>query len=172
MVYMLLTPHAAVGIAIGSAIPDPKIAIPLAFLSHFVLDAIPHWDDIGIGFSSKRFSRISRPAFRFVLVDFLLALSLTLFFVYWALPDVGVAAIISACALAAILADAYYIPLAFFGKRWGPVMWVVKLQSRMQQSSKAPRAFGLLIQGVLITLCLLVAHQQILVLLPQIWKIP
>lgn len=171
MVYMLLTPHAAVGIAIGSAVPDPKISIPLAFLSHFVLDAIPHWDDIELGLSSKKFTKISRAAFRVVLVDFLLAISLTLFFIYWSLPDIGVTTTIASCALAAILPDVYYIPLAFFGKRWGPVMWVVKLQSRMQQGSKAPRAFGLLIQGVLIVLCLLVAHQQILVLLPQTWRI-
>ena len=42
---MTLTPHAIVGAAIASTIPDqPLLGFSLAFLSHFVLDAIPHWD--------------------------------------------------------------------------------------------------------------------------------
>jgi hypothetical protein len=41
---MLSTPHLLVGAAIARSIPNPAIALPAAFLSHFVLDATPHWD--------------------------------------------------------------------------------------------------------------------------------
>ena len=41
---MLSTPHLLVGAAIVHSIPEPSIALPAAFLSHFVLDATPHWD--------------------------------------------------------------------------------------------------------------------------------
>ncbi|HSX57757.1 MAG TPA: hypothetical protein VLE47_00600 [Candidatus Saccharimonadales bacterium] len=42
---MLSTPHLLVGATIVKLMPDhPEIALPLAFLSHFVLDSIPHWD--------------------------------------------------------------------------------------------------------------------------------
>ena len=41
---MLSTPHLLVGAAIGQIIPNPALAIPLSFLSHFPLDAVPHWD--------------------------------------------------------------------------------------------------------------------------------
>lgn len=41
---MLSTPHLLVGAAIVSFIPEPAISLPLAFASHFVLDATPHWD--------------------------------------------------------------------------------------------------------------------------------
>ncbi|MEK7565661.1 MAG: hypothetical protein AAB506_01285 [Patescibacteria group bacterium] len=41
---MTATSHAIVGAAIASKIPDLRIALPLAFLSHFVLDKLPHWD--------------------------------------------------------------------------------------------------------------------------------
>ena len=41
---MLLTPHTFVGIAIAGVIPNPFIAVPLAFGMHFVGDMIPHWD--------------------------------------------------------------------------------------------------------------------------------
>jgi hypothetical protein len=34
--------HAATGIAIALTIRKPEFALPLAFLSHFVLDSIPH----------------------------------------------------------------------------------------------------------------------------------
>lgn len=41
---MLSTPHLLVGAAIAHSIPEPAISLPAAFLSHFVLDATPHWD--------------------------------------------------------------------------------------------------------------------------------
>lgn len=42
---LTLTTHAIVGAAIASVIPaHPILAIAAAFASHFLLDAIPHWD--------------------------------------------------------------------------------------------------------------------------------
>ncbi len=41
---MLETPHVVVGATIATKIGNPFLAIPLAFLSHFVLDKVPHWN--------------------------------------------------------------------------------------------------------------------------------
>lgn len=42
---MTLTTHAVVGAALASSMPDHLlVGFVLAFASHFVLDAIPHWD--------------------------------------------------------------------------------------------------------------------------------
>jgi hypothetical protein len=42
---LTLTTHAIVGAAIAGVIPaHPYLAISAAFASHFLLDAIPHWD--------------------------------------------------------------------------------------------------------------------------------
>ena len=41
------TNHALTGALIGMTIVNPVIAIPLAIISHFVLDAIPHYDASG-----------------------------------------------------------------------------------------------------------------------------
>jgi len=41
---MLSTPHILVGSAIINIIPNPLISLPIAFLSHFLLDFMPHWD--------------------------------------------------------------------------------------------------------------------------------
>ena len=36
--------HALAGALVAAAIDKPLIALPAALLSHFVLDAVPHWD--------------------------------------------------------------------------------------------------------------------------------
>lgn len=41
---MLLTPHAIVGVAIGSQIDKAWMVVPLAIGSHFLLDFLPHWE--------------------------------------------------------------------------------------------------------------------------------
>lgn len=41
---MTATAHALVAGAIARAVPNPYLAIPLAITSHFIMDAIPHWD--------------------------------------------------------------------------------------------------------------------------------
>lgn len=40
---MTATNHALTGALIGFSISDPWIALPLAFISHFILDVIPHY---------------------------------------------------------------------------------------------------------------------------------
>lgn len=40
---MTATNHALTGAAIALAVKRPELALPLAFVSHFVLDAIPHY---------------------------------------------------------------------------------------------------------------------------------
>ncbi len=41
---MTATAHALVSSAIAASVANPLVAIPLAFVSHFVMDAVPHWD--------------------------------------------------------------------------------------------------------------------------------
>lgn len=51
---MLMTTHAVIGAATVSAIPNPYLYIPLAFSSHFFLDAIPHYDPHVIKISKNK----------------------------------------------------------------------------------------------------------------------
>ena len=41
---MLITPHVATGVAVGSLLPSPLLALLAGVVSHFLLDMIPHWD--------------------------------------------------------------------------------------------------------------------------------
>lgn len=41
---MTATAHALIGGAIAASIPNPEIGLPLSFISHPLIDMIPHWD--------------------------------------------------------------------------------------------------------------------------------
>jgi hypothetical protein len=108
---MILSTHAVVGGAIASFIPShPLLAVGAGFASHFVLDAIPHWDyslhsiAVGKGADNRRL-QLSRG----VLIDLIkigfdaaagLALALWLFSTPASMP------IVAAGACAAMLPDA------------------------------------------------------------------
>lgn len=48
---MLYTPHFLVGVAILKYSPNPVVGLPLALISHILLDLLPHYDfDITPGF--------------------------------------------------------------------------------------------------------------------------
>ena len=51
---MLIFPHAVAGAVIGENIGSDFLAFGLGFLSHFVLDAIPHFDTTDEGRWTKR----------------------------------------------------------------------------------------------------------------------
>lgn len=42
---MFLTAHATVAVIIAQRVPNPALAFCLGFISHYLLDAIPHGDD-------------------------------------------------------------------------------------------------------------------------------
>lgn len=42
---MTATNHYLTGVAIATIVPNPIIALPLAFISHFILDVLPHFGD-------------------------------------------------------------------------------------------------------------------------------
>lgn len=41
---MTATSHALIGASIAYRLPNPWVGLPLALLSHFLADIIPHWD--------------------------------------------------------------------------------------------------------------------------------
>lgn len=49
---MTATAHALIGGAIAASVPNPALGIPLAAISHPIVDMIPHWD-FGVGWKNK-----------------------------------------------------------------------------------------------------------------------
>lgn len=66
---MIFTPHLLFGAAIASGIMPLSLGLFLAFLSHFLLDAIPHWDYPTKNIKGRSWKK-SYPEFLQVAMDF------------------------------------------------------------------------------------------------------
>ncbi len=70
--------HIVTGGIIGALLPQPLLAIPLAFLSHFVLDILPHWGD-----HPDNHLRTTSNIHRIILIDALLGVTFFLALLIW-----------------------------------------------------------------------------------------
>lgn len=70
---MTLTTHATLGAVIGHAVGNPVVAFVGGFISHFLIDMIPH-GDTGISDNFRVHKRRQKQAVAYVLVDGVVAL--------------------------------------------------------------------------------------------------
>lgn len=75
---MTATGHALVGAAIATQITNPYLGLPLAFVSHFLGDKLPHWDPMTD--KGKNQERIIKETVFDVLVGYFLV---TVIFIYF-----------------------------------------------------------------------------------------
>ncbi|MCL4389816.1 MAG: hypothetical protein M1484_03520 [Patescibacteria group bacterium] len=75
---MTATAHAIVGAAIASKIPNPVIALPIIFVSHFLGDKLPHWDPM-----TAAKTKTKAQIFWQTVADVLLGYSLVLLFIWY-----------------------------------------------------------------------------------------
>jgi len=109
---MLETPHVFIGAAIARAIPNPFIAIPLAFASHFILETIPHWNP-HLNTETQKFGSPTKRSTAITAVDSTLALASGSFIAYHALPNSSQAILVLACCFFAVLPDVMEGPYFF-----------------------------------------------------------
>ena len=140
---MLETPHAVVGAAIASKIPNPFIAIPLAFASHFILDMTPHWNP-HLNTEIEKYGRVTKKSTRIVVVDVILALVLG-FWIAYQFPSDRTATILAG-AFAGVLPDLVEGPYFFLNFKNKSVKSWLKFQKSIQNDSGV--RFGLLTQVV------------------------
>lgn len=128
---MLETPHVAVGAALAVKIGRPELAIPMALVSHFVLDRIPHWNP-SFFTETKKLGHPARNSIYFSVVESTTALLLGLFIAFKMLPNYALAASVIICSFASVASDVVKIPFFFFHSqskllaRW--VSWERSLQ--------------------------------------------
>jgi hypothetical protein len=136
------TNHFLTGASIGLYISNPVVAIPTAFVSHFVLDALPHfgspWDhELGRRVKPKLFASVIR-------VDALIAGAVLLFFVtqqLW-LPAI--------CMFAALSPDFIWVYRYVFKEQFGklPPGPKGRLSQFHKDIQQYERHWGLLIEIV------------------------
>lgn len=144
---MLATSHALTGAAIAKLIPDPLTGYLLAFLSHPILDYIPHWD-----LMTRYTKRLKRKVIVNSLIDsgsgFLLGL--LLFSPSVPLPELLITM------SAAQLPDWVEAPYTAFDWRFPPFSWVKTFQHYVHNKITFPD--GLYTQLILVFLLLLISR--------------
>lgn len=148
---MLLTPHTAVGVVIGSRVGNPFIAVPLALISHFIMDRIPHWDFFT--FTRKK-DRLRGRILYGILIDFGLGLIVGMSFVLysiWVEKNLLKAGTIFFSAAASNLPDAISSPIVFLGKN----NKFIKIMSDFQSWNQAHATpfWGISIQILILLIC-------------------
>ena len=76
---MILTPHLLLGAAIASRISNPFLALPLALISHFLLDSLPTKEYSVLSIREKHWGK-TFPDFIKVFLDIAFGISLILLF--------------------------------------------------------------------------------------------
>lgn len=133
---MTATNHALTGAMVATVIKQPFLALPLAFISHFICDALPHF---GIDFKFG-----SRAMYTWLTVDGLAALAAALFLVLLGVNQPVFLALAGFVAMSPDLAWLYY---GINGKLGQPAQMdpVSRFHATIQWCSNVP---GILVEFV------------------------
>ena len=150
---MLLTPHTFVGVAIGVAIPNPFIAVPLSFIMHFVGDRIPHWDFYSNTKKEERLVGWRPVAVMFDLVVGVAVGLITTLYALWVLKNSPLALNVFLCGIASVLPDVFETPY-IFGKNEPRVLsYLTSFQRKIQ--FQAPLPWGIISQILIVVASLI-----------------
>jgi hypothetical protein len=149
---MLETPHVAIGAVIASKIPNPFIAIPLAFASHFVLEKVPHWNPHIVS-ETKKYGAPTKKSLIIIAADVALALITGSLIAWQAMPDAKHAAVIMAASFASVLPDLIEAPYFFLKMRNKFLLSWLHFQKSLQ--SDTTFFWGMLTQALTIVAAIL-----------------
>lgn len=120
--------HILTGALIGALIQEPLIALPVALLSHFALDLLPHF-----GFSSWEERQKHKNLHKIILrVDLLMLLVVVLLIL-----SAGAGWLVIACAFAAVAPDLAWVYRYIFQQQFGRLKprkgnWLTEFHSGIQ----------------------------------------
>ena len=145
---MTATAHALIGASIAAKITNPLLGIPLAILSHFAADLVPHWD-AGTNHKSKSLLRLKIEATLDVLLGFAIV-----FLVFRNLVD---PTYLFVMVISAQLPDWLEAPSWMFGIKIPPFSWMDYLGHKLQSRLQLP--WGLVTQVVTVGVLVLYSIQ-------------
>jgi hypothetical protein len=120
---VLETPHTIVAAVIAAKSGNPYLAIPLAILSHFVLDMTPHWNP-NLTTKEGGVNKIDINTLKIIAVDSSAALIFGSGIALSYLPDLKKTILIFVCCFLAVLPDLIEAPYIFLNykkeslKKW------------------------------------------------------
>lgn len=151
---MLTFPHTLVAAAIVRLFPNPLICLPLALLSHFMLDFfVIHWNP-HLYTEFHKSKKIAINSLKIVIGDALFALAFCLLIVLRYLPNTQLIALFASAIFLATLPDTIEIPYYFFGSHSKLLEKYIDFQHRHQSNGNA--FWGIITQAAAIILSSLV----------------
>lgn len=148
---MLETPHVIIGATIAAKIANPLISLPLAFLSHLVLDLVPHWNPELHG-EMRKYGKTSSRSNLIILADVILSLGFGFWIASQVLPNLEKAAVIIFASFLAVVVDVIEGFYFFLGAKHQFLKNLISFQRRYQK--RFPLIPGLLTQVAVILLSL------------------
>jgi len=97
--------HAVTGAVVALVVKEPLLALPIALLSHFAIDCLPHWD--------YKIPKHLKRRHLIIAADLVLSILLT---VALAMIAGDLAWLVLACSFLAILPDAMWLSYIIWGK--------------------------------------------------------
>ena len=143
---MTATAHALIGASLAAKIANPIIGIPIAILSHFIADLIPHWD-AGTNHRKKSMNRLRFEATLDVLLGFAMV-----FLIFRNLVD---PIYLFVMVIAAQSPDWLEAPSWMFNIKIPPFSWLDWLGHKLQTRLQLP--WGLITQVVTVGVMILIA---------------
>lgn len=137
--------HALSGAVLAVGIQNPVIGLPVAFASHLVLDAIPHWD-FGTNWKKKTKLRLYIEA----TIDVLIGAAIVYFFFRNSVQPTYLWAMV----LSAQLLDWLEAPAWFLNIQLAPFTWAKNIQDVIHRKLDLP--WGVVTQIPLVTAAILV----------------
>jgi len=146
---MTATGHALIGTVIAAKIGNPYLAAPIALASHFLADALPHWDT---GYHRQQISK--QRFFIKSVLDVILGFVLSYLLIFFIFPSTNlIYAFIMI--LIAQAPDWLTAPYLFLGMKTTPFCWFYKMQKKFDSSIGLP--WGLINQFVAVIILIALA---------------
>ncbi|HSX40782.1 MAG TPA: hypothetical protein VLF68_04155 [Candidatus Saccharimonadales bacterium] len=147
---MTATGHALIGTAIAAKFGDPLLAIPIALVSHVIVDAIPHWD-----LFTHRREKTKQLLFVESVIDVLLGFALSYLMIKFLFPNTP---LIYAFILiiAAQLLDWLTVPYLILNMKYPPFTWAYKFQKLFD--NKLDKPWGIIDQAAILGIIIFAAR--------------
>ena len=129
---MTATGHALIGTVIAAKIGNPMLAVPIAIGSHFLADALPHWDT-----GTNKEEKTKRTFFIESMFDVLLGFVLSWLRITWFFPSTNLTYAFFIIIIAQ-LPDWLTAPYLFFDMKFPPFSWSYRLQKAFDNPLGAP----------------------------------
>lgn len=132
---MTATGHALIGTVIAAKVGNPVLAVPIAIASHFLADALPHWDT-----GTNKLKKSKRLFFVESILDVLLGFVLSWLLITWVFPSTNLSYAFLIIIMAQ-LPDWLTAPYLFFNMKIFPFANIYHFQKKFDTRLGLPWGF-------------------------------